>query len=390
MWDDKFKVLKMIDSKKGLRFKYLIASFILLAYTALTVVGQFLLSEALLETKLLAFEFAALFLVLGAMRLMHMRKSTAQEILAHYNSLIQYERRYMGKGKVDLFSKSKIQKNCFQKILILNTKVASRESPLFIIDAYLISMTGLSLIVPLTVGVFGILDPCTPPLLGWWVLDCETETSGAASTHFSIKLLTISSLTFSALFSGSSGAVGGSVYGVFLKVVSILSSLKDLRNVPEFLSDRDLFELMRQKLHMYRQLQLLVKCFNGIYCWMFLGVFMFLFQLLVSISLYCFIRFNSKISLPGSVYLGTLAVEGLIAIIIFYTVCGKVHFTSTKISKDWNRIAVVRRSAWFRKSYASCPGMKITVGSFSFINKLTPFVVSSLCIKLTVRLLMIS
>jgi hypothetical protein len=88
------------------------------------------------------------------------------------------------------------------------------------------------------------------------------------------------------------------------------------------------------------------------------------------------------------VFLALVTVEGYTGIFIVNTISGKIYHESRVIPRNWLSSPSVRGNALMRKKIQSCSGMKVRVGSVNFLDRLTPFVICGMCLKLTVRLLM--
>jgi hypothetical protein len=147
--------------------------------------------------------------------------------------------------------------------------------------------------------------------------------------------------------------------------------------------------VLEKRLFKSKQVQLLAITYNECYQWIFFTWFLFLLYFVISVNQYAFVKFRKEVSLLGSVFLGVVFTQTLALVLIICSVAGYIYCSLKAIPKGWLRSCIVYRNVQLRKAVVACSGIKIRMGSsVNFVDRLTPFVVSGLCLKLTVRMLM--
>jgi hypothetical protein len=97
------------------------------------------------------------------------------------------------------------------------------------------------------------------------------------------------------------------------------------------------------------------------------------------------------ISVPIATFVGLTSLEGCLSIFLFNTIAGRIYHLSRKMPDEWvKRKEEVYRDKRMRWQLKSCLGIKIRIGSVNSVDRLTPFVFSGTCVKITVRLLVAS
>jgi hypothetical protein len=245
-------------------------------------------------------------------------------------------------------------------------------------------------VLPLLISIVVLIRPCTPPFPGYF-LPCDYTQSRHLPSYI---ILTISSSFFSLFIHINlfASAVIGFVYGSTLLVYALFLNLRSLgnRNSPKWkVASAAATDLFERELLTYRKLQILFVLYNECFQWMCFTFFMFFTYFLTSVYLYAFVKFHCRISLPGSMFLLLISVTGFLGIFVLNSISGKVYHLSNKLPYKWLSITQsFKQTALIRKKIRSCSGVKIRVGSVNFVDRLTPFVVCGLCLKISTRLLM--
>jgi hypothetical protein len=255
-------------------------------------------------------------------------------------------------------------------------KSVEENGHLDLFKAFLHSTSVYTFLIPFVAFIVVLYEPSIPPFIGWWITYFQIESG----TLF-LKLIT-SLITFGNILSLiATGNVVG-IYGAYQKLFALLSDLQQLR-----MSKKSL----KWKLIMYKQLSIISKLLNECYHRIVFTWVMFLLYILVSVDLFVFVRFHSMISVPSAMFVGLNSLEGFIGILLFNTIAGRIYHVSRKMPDEWlKRDEEVYRDKRMRRQLKSCLGIKIRVGSVNFVDRLTPFVVSGICLKVTVRLLVAS
>jgi hypothetical protein len=253
---------------------------------------------------------------------------------------------------------------------------AKEYQELDLFKAFLHSTTVYTFLIPSVAFIVVLYEPSIPPFIGWWITYFQIESG----TLF-LKLIT-SLITFGNLLSLiATGNVVG-IYGAYQKLFALLSDLQQLRIFNKSL---------KWKLIMYKQLWIISKLLNECYHRIVFTWVMFLLYILVSVDLFVFVRFHSMISVPSAMFVGLTSLEGFVSLLFFNTIAGRIYHLSRKMPDEWvKRNEEVYRDTRIRRQLKSCLGIKIRVGSVNFVDRLTPFVVSGICLKVTVRLLVAS
>jgi hypothetical protein len=224
----------------------------------------------------------------------------------------------------------------------------------------------------------------TPPFIGWLLWRSDDESVLKAGFLSLVNWLMLSGLIAANVF--------GVTYGTLLKLYALYVHLRLLRGqanchkVLPFISG----ETIEENISTYRQVQLLAMMFNECYQWIFFIWFLLILYFMISVNLYAFVKFHSEISLLNCFLLVNISVQGFVFVIILGSLAGQLYFSSREIPRAWMRNPSVYRNLRLRKKLRSCSGIKIRVGSVNFVDRLTPFSTCSLCLKVTVRLLMVS
>jgi hypothetical protein len=250
----------------------------------------------------------------------------------------------------------------------------TRQLDLF--KAFLYSTVIYTFLIPFVVFIVVLYDTSIPPFIGWWITYFQIESN----TLF-FKLIT-SLITFGNILSLIATGNNVGVYGAYQKLFALLSDLQQLRMFKKSL---------KWKIIMHKQLSIISKLLNECYHWIVFTWAMFLMYVIVSVDLFVFVRFHSMISVPSTMFVGLTSLEVFIALFLFNTIAGRIYHLSRKMPDEWlKRNEEVYRDKRMRRQLKSCLGIKIRIGSVNFVDRLTPFVVSGLCLKVTVRLLVAS
>ena|SRR5665811_614293 len=127
-----------------------------------------------------------------------------------------------------------------------------------------------NILIPVVVAAVEVTLPCTTPLAGLSdTLNCTEENGLVVLSVYSILLRTTSVLlTFCDLVTLVGQGTMLLIFGVLLKLLSFHSYIKELRHNLEPLSignQTRIYRLLKHKLKMYTELQLLVCLFNESY-----------------------------------------------------------------------------------------------------------------------------
>jgi hypothetical protein len=241
---------------------------------------------------------------------------------------------------------------------------------------FLHSTSVYTFLIAFVVFIVVLLEPNIPPFIGWWITYFQIESSTLL-----LKIIT-SLITFANLLSLIATTNVVVICGAYQKLFALLSDLQRLRKLTQSL---------QSKLLLYKQLWIISKLLNDCYHWIVFTWVMFLLYVIISVDLFVFVRFHSMISVPSAMFVGLTSLEGFIALFLFNTIAGRNYHLSRKMPDEWlNRNEEVYRDKRMRRQLKSCLGIKIRVGSVNFVDRLTPFVVSGICLKVTVRLLVAS
>jgi hypothetical protein len=255
------------------------------------------------------------------------------------------------------------------------------------IKAYSCSATIFSYVVPFVLSILLMVKQRTPPFIGWLLWRSDDESVLKAGFLSFVNWLMLSGLIAANVF--------GIVYGTLLKLYALfvhlrlLSQKSNCRKVVPFIST----QTIESNISIYRQVQLLAMMFNECYQWIFFTWFLLLLYFMMSVNVYAFVKFHSEISLMDCFILMNSCVQGLVFVIILGSVAGLGSFTflhDRYQERVWMGNPSVYGNLRLRKKLRSCSGIKIRIGSVNFVDRLTPFSTCSLCLKVTVRLLMAS
>jgi hypothetical protein len=268
---------------------------------------------------------------------------------------------------------------------VRNRKTRELTNDLYL-KAYSCSATIFSSAIPFVVSILLMVKQQTPPFIGWLLWRSDDESVLKAGFLSFVNWLMLSGLIAANVF--------GIVYGTLLKLYALFVHLRLLRGksncgnikVVEFIYGRTI----EKKISTYRQVQLLAMMFNECYQWIFFTWFLLVLYFMISVNLYAFVKFHSEISLLNCFILVNISVQGFVFVIILGSVAGQLYFSSRQIPRAWMRNPSVYGNLRLRKKLRSCSGIKIRIGSVNFVDKSTPFSTCSLCLKVTVRLLMAS
>jgi hypothetical protein len=252
------------------------------------------------------------------------------------------------------------------------------------IKAYSCSATIFSYVVPFVVSILLMVKQRTPPFIGWLLWRSDDESVLKAGFLSLVNWLMLSGLIAANVF--------GIVYGTLLKLYALfvhlrlISQKSNCRKVVPFIST----QTIDSNISIYRQVQLLAMMYNECYQWIFFTWILLLLYFMISVNVSAFVKFHSEISLMDCFILMNSSVQGLVFVIILGSVAGQLYFSSRQIPRVWMRNPSVYGNLRLRKKLRSCSGIKIRIGSVNFVDRLTPFSTCSLCLKVTVRLLMAS
>jgi hypothetical protein len=279
------------------------------------------------------------------------------------------------------------------KVSVIFTKMISEQSKLvwnrkktndLYIKVYSCSATIFSYVVPFVVSILLMVKQQTPPFMGWLLWRSDDESVLKAGLLSFVNWIMLSGLIAANVF--------GIVYGTLLKLyalfvhIRLLSQQSNCRKFVPFIST----QTIESNISIYRQVQLLAIMYNECYQWIFFTWILLLLYFMMSVNVYAFVKFHSEISLMDCFILTNSSVQGFVFVIILGSVAGQLYFSSRQIPRVWMRNPSVYRNLRLRNKLRSCSGIKIRIGSVNFVDRLTPFSTCSLCLKVTVRLLMAS
>jgi hypothetical protein len=249
----------------------------------------------------------------------------------------------------------------------------------FYIKAYCYSASVCGLVVPLVLSLLLMVKPDMPPFIGWLLWH--------PGDHI-VKDVLLSFWNFLMLTSILSSVVLAVVYGTLLKLYALFTYLRLLRVASNWQKALLSTKPLEKRLTMFKQVQLLAKLYNECYQWIFYIWFLSVGYFVISVNLYAFVTFHKEVSVLGSVFLMVVFSQGLIFVALLSSVAGQIYYSSRLIPRAWLRSPLVHRNRRMRKAVKACSGIKIRMGSVNFVDRLTPFVLIGLCLKLTVRMLM--
>lgn len=261
----------------------------------------------------------------------------------------------------------------------LNFKLADQpRSKSMIFAVILRAYAAFSATFPLFLAVLLIGKPCLPPFLGWWILDCSSESSPInIYMRIGLPLITCVLITPAVKL-----AVTENVFNTFLEIVSFNMYLKGLRR-------KDNVDTVHQKIVKYRQIQLLALEFNNCYQIVVNSIVMPVVQLFTIIHLYGAIKLEN-IPVAGLFIIIMISFDGFVFIGIFYTCAGKVYEESVGLKKIWKRnIIVPGQSRYLNKLLKTCAPIKVKFGSTNFVESETAPTVAHFCFQQTASLLLL-
>jgi hypothetical protein len=260
---------------------------------------------------------------------------------------------------------------------------------LYYIKMFLLACSSSVILIPCLISIMLIVQPDHPPFPGRLIL------SSAVGQENPITVLLLSVVNFALMANLTGSTVISVIYGPFIELIAVIMYLRKLKermkwhNKTVILTRKEI----EQRLLRFKQIQLLVLSFNECYKWMFTTGFLFYVYFIISVYLYAVVKFHKLISLPNLMFLLQLWMEGVALTFVVNSMAGQVYHSSCLIKKDFLRqpsvtVTSVSRNRWLKRKVKACSGMKIRVGSVNFIDRLTPFIMISICAKVTVRLLM--
>jgi hypothetical protein len=235
-------------------------------------------------------------------------------------------------------------------------------------------------VIPFVISVLLMIKPDMPPFIGWLLWHPGDNIVKDILLSFWNLLILIS------LFSCNVIAI---VYGTLLKLYAIFTYLRLFRLKSNWQKALLSTKVLEKRLSTFRQVELLAMMYNECYQWIFYTWFLFLAYFLISVNLYSFVKFHKEISVLGSLFLIVVFIQGLVFVVLLSSVAGQIYYSSRQIPRAWLRCPLVHRNIRMRKAVKACSGIKIRIGSVNFMDRLTPFVTAGLCLKLTVRMLMV-
>jgi hypothetical protein len=261
-----------------------------------------------------------------------------------------------------------------------------RQYPYF--GLLIVCTTTCSTTFPLLLSTLLLIKPCIPPFPGYFLPCGYAKSRIVLYIMMSISSSVLSLLVQINLFAS---AMIGFVYGATLLVVALFLNLRLLgnRNAPKWKVWKHPWKWFERELLTYRKLQILVVLYNECYQWICFTFFLFFAYFVTSVMLYAFVRFHSDISIQGSIFLLLTSVNGFVGIFVLNSISGKIYHLSNKLPRKWLSITQsFKQTALIRRKIRSCSGIKVRVGSVNFVDRLTPFVVCGLCLKISTRILM--
>jgi hypothetical protein len=224
-----------------------------------------------------------------------------------------------------------------------------------------------------------MVKPDMPPFIGWLLWNPGDNV---------VKDILLSLWNLFMLLSIYSSIVVAIVYGALLKLYALFTYLRLFKVKTNWQKALLATKVLEKRLSTLRQVQLLAKMYNECYQWIFYTWFLSLFYFMISVNLYAFVKFHKEISVFGSFFLILMFTQASLFVVLLSSVAGQVYYSSRQIPSAWLRSPLVYRNIRMRKAVKACSGIKIRIGSVNFVDRLTPFVIIGLCLKLTVRLLM--
>jgi len=145
----------------------------------------------------------------------------------------------------------------------------------------------------------------------------------------------------------------------------------------------------------YRQLQLLNRYFNGLQQEAMIFVVLILIPMTVIFGVYTLVEMGSKISTPEFMFFFSSGFDGLVVIIVYFTVMSKVNSGAEDAKKFMRRNVTARISEtklrkWVRVYSKSLQPLRVCVGSVNYVDQLTPFTLLDFCVSQIVSLLLLN
>jgi len=149
-----------------------------------------------------------------------------------------------------------------------------------------------------------------------------------------------------------------------------------------------------QALRIYRELQILNRYYNKFQQNVFINVVLFLSLPAMIIGAYILIAFGSKIKLHEVFMFSCFVVDGLVAVLVVFSVMASVNLGAVKgiqylRSKIIPSILDKRARKSVEMYLRSFQPLKVYIGEMNFVDKTTPFTLLCFCLAQIVNLLLL-
>ncbi|XP_035707774.1 uncharacterized protein LOC118435592 [Folsomia candida] len=262
---------------------------------------------------------------------------------------------------------------------------------LFYYGFWVFGMFGSTIGGPLFVTLLNLVNLNTPPFLGWVIPDVKD------SPYLKLIIFTHGiALLFQAwAYCTLAGAVIFITGNVFLTTVFSLSlGLDNIiggRKISKSWQFIKIGTNYRKMLTQMKHVKILESQFNTCFRKAFLPVLFFVVCFLNILSTFLCVSLGSSLFMElGKFIVFVVLIDSLMIILIFGHLSGLVNQKSKKGLSYLNRqphIVVERDGKIFTREVASCAPLKIRFGS-NYVDRKTPLVMMSFCMKTTARLLL--
>jgi len=237
------------------------------------------------------------------------------------------------------------------------------------------------------------MSPCNIATVGYFLLpECSAEFDSSWSS-LSLWALGTYCLVVFWLFIDTLG-----IFVLFLGSISFAHALLIFKYTMYF--QKCLEVNLETKSHttyevfsVYRQLQLLTRYFNGLQQKAIIFVVLILGPMCVIFGAYTLIVMGSNLSLPHFTQFFLSLLDGMIVLVICFTVLSKVN-TGAEDALQFvtgfvtPRISPRKSQKWVQVFVKSLKPLQVNMGSVNFVDKLTPFTLLDFSVNQIVSLLL--
>lgn len=148
-----------------------------------------------------------------------------------------------------------------------------------------------------------------------------------------------------------------------------------------------------EMIRIYRQLQLMIRFFNGVNSDVFTSIFIFIIGVACVVSLFAFIAVKSAMSIPQFVILGSAAGQVVICMGFGYGIFGGIDDDSIQTLQAFRTSNACLESRIEQKVCAklvkALSPLKVMIGSVNYVDKLTPITLIDFFLGILVNLLLL-